>query len=118
MKYSSTFSWLIVSGLTFCLPAVVQAQNVKVIADREAALGRAVDESVDPPQDPNFQFFSHCFGPPPVSSPWSCYRGLSSHRDHISNPVRGPNGAEFIGSERDPFHAKQRCCFSSKAAIS
>src|SRR5437588_61626 len=37
MKNSSTISWLIVSGLTFCLPAVVQAQNVKVIADREAA---------------------------------------------------------------------------------
>jgi general secretion pathway protein D len=41
MKYSSTFSWLIVSGLTFCLPAVVQAQNVKVIADREAARRQA-----------------------------------------------------------------------------
>ena len=66
----------------------------------------AVDESVDPPQDPNFQLFSHCFGPPPVSSPWSCYRGLSSHRDHISNPVRGPNGAElrsrFGGNQASP----------------
>ena len=66
----------------------------------------AVDESVDPPQDPNFQLFSHCFGPPPVSSPWSCYRGLSSHRDHISNPVRGPNGAElrsrFRGNQASP----------------
>ena len=41
MKYSSTFSWLIVSGLIFCLPAVVQAQNVKVIADREAARRQA-----------------------------------------------------------------------------
>ena len=41
MKYSSTFSWLIVSGLTFCLSAVVQAQNVKVIADREAARRQA-----------------------------------------------------------------------------
>jgi general secretion pathway protein D len=41
MKYSSTFFWLIVSGLTFCLPAVVQAQNVKVIADREAARRQA-----------------------------------------------------------------------------
>ena len=37
----------------------------------------------------------HCFGPPPVSPPWSCYRGLSSHRDSISSPVRGPNGAEL-----------------------
>src|SRR5947208_8452242 len=41
MKNSSTISWLIVSGLTFCLPAVVQAQNVKVIADREAARRQA-----------------------------------------------------------------------------
>src|ERR1700720_2254040 len=37
MKNSSTISWLIVSGLILCLPAVVQAQNVEVIADREAA---------------------------------------------------------------------------------
>ena len=29
------------SGLTFCLPAIVQAQNVKVIADREAARRQA-----------------------------------------------------------------------------
>src|SRR5438094_2485499 len=41
MKNSSTISWLIVSGLTFCLPAVVQAQNVRVIADREAARRQA-----------------------------------------------------------------------------
>src|SRR5437879_5427309 len=41
MKYSSTISWLIVSGLILCLPAVVQAQNVKVIADREAARRQA-----------------------------------------------------------------------------
>src|SRR6266478_2950486 len=41
MKNSSTMSWLIVSGLTFCLPAIVQAQNVKVIADREAARRQA-----------------------------------------------------------------------------
>ncbi|PYK24519.1 MAG: hypothetical protein DME52_10835, partial [Verrucomicrobia bacterium] len=41
MKNTSTFSWLIVSGLILCLPAVVQAQNVKVIADREAARRQA-----------------------------------------------------------------------------
>ena len=41
MKYSSTFSWLIVSGLILCLPAMVRAQNVKVIADREAARRQA-----------------------------------------------------------------------------
>ena len=41
MKNSSTFSWLIVSGLIFCLPAAVQAQNVKKIADREAARRQA-----------------------------------------------------------------------------
>src|SRR5260370_39437067 len=41
MKYSAAFFWLIVSGLTFCLPAVVQAQNVKKIADREAARRQA-----------------------------------------------------------------------------
>src|SRR5437879_6471749 len=41
MKYSSTISWLIVSGLILCLPAVVQAQNVKGIADREAARRQA-----------------------------------------------------------------------------
>src|SRR5436309_378530 len=56
MKNSSTISWLIVSGLIFCLPAVGQAQSVKKIADREAArrqahtprggdvLGRALSE--------------------------------------------------------------------------
>src|SRR5213082_311944 len=41
MKNSSTFSWLIVSGLIFCLPAAVQGQNVKRIADREAARRQA-----------------------------------------------------------------------------
>src|SRR5437016_12103339 len=41
MKNSSTFSWLIVSGLIFCLPAAVQGQNVKKIADREAARRQA-----------------------------------------------------------------------------
>jgi hypothetical protein len=41
MKNSSTISRLIVSGLILCLPAVVQAQNVKTIADREAARRQA-----------------------------------------------------------------------------
>ena len=41
MKNSSTISRLIVSGLILCLPAVVQAQNVKNIADREAARRQA-----------------------------------------------------------------------------
>ena len=41
MKTSSTISWLVVSGLILCLPAVVQAQNVKKIADREAARRQA-----------------------------------------------------------------------------
>jgi general secretion pathway protein D len=41
MKNSSTISWLIVSGLILCLPAVVQAQNVNNIADREAARRQA-----------------------------------------------------------------------------
>src|SRR6201982_1785436 len=41
MKNSSTLFRLIVSGLILCLPAVVQAQNVKVIADREAARRQA-----------------------------------------------------------------------------
>jgi len=41
MKNSSTISWLIVSGLIFCLPAVGQAQSVKKIADREAARRQA-----------------------------------------------------------------------------
>src|SRR5437764_7152551 len=41
MKNTSTFSCLIVSGLILCLPAVGQAQNVKVIADREAARRQA-----------------------------------------------------------------------------
>src|SRR3977135_101222 len=41
MKNSSTISRLIVSGLILCLPAVVQAHNVKNIADREAARRQA-----------------------------------------------------------------------------
>ncbi len=41
MKNSSTISRLIVSGLILCLSAVVQAQNVKNIADREAARRQA-----------------------------------------------------------------------------
>src|SRR5258708_26838232 len=41
MKNSSTISRLIVSGLILCLPAVGQAQNVKTIADREAARRQA-----------------------------------------------------------------------------
>src|SRR2546429_5668547 len=41
MKNSSTISRLIVSGLILCLPAVVQAQTVKTIADREAARRQA-----------------------------------------------------------------------------
>jgi general secretion pathway protein D len=41
MKNSSTLSRLVVSGLILCLPAVVQAQNVKRIADREAARRQA-----------------------------------------------------------------------------
>src|SRR6266566_648790 len=41
MKNSSTMSQLVVSGLILCLPAVVQAQNVKTIADREAARRQA-----------------------------------------------------------------------------
>jgi general secretion pathway protein D len=41
MKNSSTISQLVVSGLILCLPAVVQAQNVKNIADREAARRQA-----------------------------------------------------------------------------
>src|SRR5580765_4450992 len=41
MKKSSTISWLIVSGLILCLPAVVQAQSVNKIADREAARRQA-----------------------------------------------------------------------------
>src|SRR5437773_8343570 len=41
MKNSSTISWLIVSGLIFCLPAAGQAQSVKKIADREAARRQA-----------------------------------------------------------------------------
>src|SRR6267378_2322967 len=41
MKKSSTFSRLIVSGLILCLPAVVQAQSVNKIADREAARRQA-----------------------------------------------------------------------------
>src|SRR5438874_1565706 len=41
MKNSSTISRLVVSGLILCLPAVVQAQNVKNIADREAARRQA-----------------------------------------------------------------------------
>src|SRR5436853_1239200 len=41
MKNSSTVFRLIVSGLILCLPAVAQAQNVKKIADREAARRQA-----------------------------------------------------------------------------
>src|SRR2546430_12923686 len=41
MKTSPTTSRLIVSELILCLPAVVQAQNVKTIADREAARRQA-----------------------------------------------------------------------------
>src|SRR5437763_1455001 len=41
MKNSSTISWLIVSGLILCLPAVVQAQSVNKIADREGARRQA-----------------------------------------------------------------------------
>jgi type II secretory pathway component GspD/PulD (secretin)/tetratricopeptide (TPR) repeat protein len=41
MKNSSTISRLIVSGLILCLPAVVQAQSVNKIADREAARRQA-----------------------------------------------------------------------------
>ncbi len=41
MKNSSTMFRLVVSGLILCLPAVVQAQNVKNIADREAARRQA-----------------------------------------------------------------------------
>jgi general secretion pathway protein D len=41
MKNTSTISRLIVSGLILCLSAVVQAQNVKNIADREAARRQA-----------------------------------------------------------------------------
>src|SRR5213592_3465826 len=41
MKNSSTICRLVVSGLILCLPAVVQAQNVKNIADREAARRQA-----------------------------------------------------------------------------
>jgi len=41
MKNSSTISRLVVSGLILCLPAVVQAQQVKNIADREAARRQA-----------------------------------------------------------------------------
>jgi general secretion pathway protein D len=41
MKNFSTISRLIVSGLILCLPAVGQAQNVKGIADREAARRQA-----------------------------------------------------------------------------
>ena len=41
MKNSSIVSRLIVSGLILCLSAVVQAQNVKTIADREAARRQA-----------------------------------------------------------------------------
>src|SRR5437016_2693233 len=41
MKNSSTISWLLVSGWSFCLPAVGQAQSVKKIADREAARRQA-----------------------------------------------------------------------------
>src|SRR4029077_3008034 len=41
MKNTSTISRLAVSGLILCLSAVVQAQNVKNIADREAARRQA-----------------------------------------------------------------------------
>src|SRR5947209_1485338 len=41
MKNSSTISWLIVSGLILCSPMMLRAQNVKVIADREAARRQA-----------------------------------------------------------------------------
>src|SRR2546430_13934962 len=41
MKNSSTISRLVVSGLILCLPAIVQAQNVKKIADHEAARRQA-----------------------------------------------------------------------------
>src|SRR5438105_11362167 len=41
MKNSSTLCRFIVSGLILCLPAVVQAQSVKKIADREAARRQA-----------------------------------------------------------------------------
>jgi general secretion pathway protein D len=41
MKNSSTISRLVVLGLLLCLPAVLQAQNVKNIADREAARRQA-----------------------------------------------------------------------------
>ena len=41
MKNFSTISRLIVSGLILCLPAVVQAQSVNKIADREAARRQA-----------------------------------------------------------------------------
>ena len=41
MKNLSTFTRLVVSGLVLCLPALGQAQNVKNIADREAARRQA-----------------------------------------------------------------------------
>src|SRR5438552_350382 len=41
MKNSSTLCRFVVSGLILCLPAVVQAQSVKNIADREAARRQA-----------------------------------------------------------------------------
>jgi general secretion pathway protein D len=41
MKNSSTISWLVVSGLILCSPAIVRGQNVKKIADREAARRQA-----------------------------------------------------------------------------
>src|SRR5437667_3985434 len=41
MKNSSTVARLVVSGLILCLPALGQAQNVKTIADREAARRQA-----------------------------------------------------------------------------
>src|SRR5437763_14630673 len=41
MKNSSTFSWLIVSGVNSCFPPALQGQNVKRIAAREAARRQA-----------------------------------------------------------------------------
>jgi general secretion pathway protein D len=41
MKNSSTISWLVVSGLILCSPIMARAQNVKKIADREAARRQA-----------------------------------------------------------------------------
>ncbi|HKR53795.1 MAG TPA: hypothetical protein VJR93_05555, partial [Chthoniobacterales bacterium] len=41
MKNFSTLARLLVSGLLLCLPVLGQAQNVKTIADREAARRQA-----------------------------------------------------------------------------